>query len=234
MASTTTSMLILGHGLQVWVCPTIDVRVIDISRGAIAVLRCAQSCTIKCAISFASLASCAVIRSSTPQQRMPILHSGAITLVRSGGHSFTLGERVVAVDPPLRVGEVVVCQRNLQVNARPVEAFATWRGDDKQNPYAGISVGPNCNTTPRPRSTTGDRRQPRMALTTRLTCSRSRASSIFCGLKAEVSFVDCASSSASDSMVLLLSMRAIKLLHMSKSAVCSIARGTSLPFACSP
>ena len=34
-------------------------------------------------------------------------------LVRSGELELTLGERVVAVEPRIRAGEVVACQRNL-------------------------------------------------------------------------------------------------------------------------
>ena len=57
-----------------------------------------------------------------------------------------------------------------------------------------------------------------------MACQRSRASSIFNGLKVEGTFVERARSSASDSMVLMLSTRVSKLPHVSQSAACSFLR----------
>ena len=68
-------------------------------------------------------ASCAVIGARIPQQRTPIWHSGAVTLCRSGELWLTLGERVVAAEPPIRFGEVLVCQHSLKTDARADEAF---------------------------------------------------------------------------------------------------------------
>ena len=45
-------------------------------------------------------------------------------------------------------------------------------------------------------------------------------------------FIDCAIQIASESIVLILSTRAIKLLHMSKSAACTIGRGLTKPYPC--